>query len=126
VVNKCFLKGGLIKLFGEDTLNFINLKFDFIIMMYEGEFRGIQVVDRHTHYEARVTVQTQGATLIIRGDIAKGFQDKYRVSIFNADKLKVRVEFTRNDQRTSRDQFKSPSHLIGSVDSLDDLELVED
>jgi len=103
--------------------NFINLKSDFIIMMYEGEFRRLQIVDMHTHYEAHVTIQYQSATLIIREDIAKSFQDKYRVPLFNAHNLKVKAEFIRNDQRTSQDQFKSPFHLIGSIDSLDDLEL---
>ena len=94
---------------------------------YNVEITGRGIVDKHTHYEAYPSVGLQRATVLIRGDIATGFQKKYAISITRAKKIWVMVDLTANDQRVKecQDIFKPASHLMGSIDSLDDVFLLE-
>jgi len=90
---------------------------------YKVEITGAEIVDKHTHYEARPFIGPERVTIIIRGDIATDFQDKYGLSIRKAEKLQLNVDLGRNDQlvKECQDLFQPASHLKGTVESLDDI-----
>jgi len=84
---------------------------------------GRNIQDKHTHYEAHSYIGPAQATIIIRGDIATDFQNKYQQPITQADAFQVTLELGRNDHRVKecQDPFKIGSHLIGSIDSIDSI-----
>ncbi len=90
---------------------------------YKVEVLGTSIVDKHTHYEAYPFIGPERATVIIRGDIATEFKEKYGLPITKAERLQVSVDLGRNDQRVRecQDVFKPAFHLIGAVGSLDDI-----
>ena len=87
------------------------------------EIVGEQVIDKHTHYEAYLFIGSERATIIIRGDIVRGFQEKYGIPITKTEKFNVDVDFGRNGQRVKECQnvYVSASHLIGAIGSLEDI-----
>jgi len=63
------------------------------------------------------------AAVIIRGDIAEGFQKKCGLPITEAGRFQVYIDLGRNDQRVKecQDAFKPASHLMRAIGSLDDI-----
>ncbi len=90
---------------------------------YNVEITGAGIVDKYTHYEAYPFIGPERVTVIIRGDIATQFRKKYGFEIIKADRLDVSVDLGRNDQRIRecQDSFRPASHLMGAVDSLEDI-----
>ena len=90
---------------------------------YKVEISGAGIVDKHTDYEAHPFVGPERVTVIIRGDIATDFQEKYGLPITKAERFQASVDLGRNDQRVRecQDVFKPVSHLMGSIGSLDDI-----
>lgn len=90
---------------------------------YDVQFSGTGIVDKHTHYEAYPYVGPERATIIIRGDIAEGFQKKFGIPMREAERLNARVDLGRNDEkvRECQDVYKHGSYLMGAIHSLDDI-----
>ena len=90
---------------------------------YTVEIARTGIVDKHTHYEAHPFIGQQRVTVIIRGDIATGFREKYGIPLAQAERLQLTVNLGRNDQRVGecQDLFRPASHLMGAVNSLDDI-----
>lgn len=90
---------------------------------YNFEIAGAEIVDKETHYEAYPFVGPEMATVVLRIDIATGFQKRYGIPITEANKLQISVDLGRNDQRVKecQDGFKPASHLMGIVYSLEDI-----
>jgi len=84
---------------------------------------GNGIRDKHTHYEGYPFVGNSMATVIIRGDIAEDFRKKYGCAIWQCHSFEAEVSFHRNEERLKecQDPFLSPKHIMGSIDSLDDI-----
>ena len=87
------------------------------------EILGAGIVYKHTHYEAHPFVGPERVTIIIRGDVATDFQNKYGLPITEAERFQATVDLGRNDQRVRecQDGFRPVAHLMGSIYSLDDI-----
>jgi hypothetical protein len=88
---------------------------------------GINMTDKHTHYELCAYIGPSPITITIPGYIEKEFREKYGYPISECKRFSVMAEFIRNDQKVEecRDQFKPPGHLMTSLTSLDQI-IVED
>ncbi|MBS3175399.1 hypothetical protein J4440_05970 [Candidatus Woesearchaeota archaeon] len=89
-------------------------------------FYGKQIKQKHIHYEYYPTVDSNSATVIIRGDVASDFSKKYKSGITETN-FNANVEFTRNGDRIKecQDIFKSQEYLIGYL-SLENITKIID
>ena len=94
---------------------------------YLVKISGSGIEDKHTHYEAHPFVGPDRTTVIIREDIIAGFKEKYGIPIIECERFEVEVDFIHNSQRVKECQyvFKPQNHLVGSIDSLDDVVVPE-
>ncbi|MBI4152185.1 hypothetical protein HY495_00610 [Candidatus Woesearchaeota archaeon] len=90
---------------------------------YTVEFWGKNIVEKHTHYEAYLSIGPERATLIMRGDVADAFEERYGLAITQAERLTVTANFLRNEQRVEecQDPFKAGDYLFGTIASIDDI-----
>lgn len=92
-------------------------------MEYWTEFRGAELIKKKGYYEVAVDIGNQRASLILMEGAIEGFERKHGRSTFSTRLLGVSAYFIRNGQRLQPDQFKKADHLVGTVHSLDNLEV---
>ena len=84
------------------------------------------LVDKFTHYEVYLFINggTQ-TTLTISQGIVKDFNEKYGSPIANYI-VYARIYFIENAKHLAPDVFKSPTHLRGTLHSLEEITSVVD
>ncbi|MBS3169724.1 hypothetical protein J4210_04525 [Candidatus Woesearchaeota archaeon] len=90
---------------------------------YTVNISGKNIVEKHTHYEAYPFIGPLRSTLIIRGEIADAFEQRYGLAIITAERLTITADFLRNDQKIKecQDPFKAGDYLFGTIASIDDV-----
>lgn len=80
---------------------------------------GTHIRDRFTHYEYHTTLEKRPLTIVISGNIAQEFYEKYHMPITQYEKFQATIEYAENSELI--DPFKSRTHLIGRIHSLEDI-----
>ena len=90
---------------------------------YTVNISGKNIAEKHTHYEAYPFIGPLRSTLIIRGEIADAFEQRYGLAIITAERLTITADFLRNDQKIKecQDPFKAGDYLFGTIASIDDV-----
>ena len=90
----------------------------YTISIYEKNIK-----DKHTHYEATISFGHETATVIIGGHIAEDFLRMYGYAITKCPSFQATIPFSKNSElvQECQDPYKSPTHRIGSIQSIDEI-----